>query len=179
MRPLMGTCDPRATKATGHGRRVAAGSRPVSESAVRLASGMPVAPAVVSALGWHWVMHTSVGSGLPARLFRSEGASRCHTTSLLAHSPARAGMGHASGVGCRWWLASACLWAGTGWVVRTSVGSGLPARLFCGESLSYQRHYRLAHGRLIGPGQHRACQWRRLSVVAALGWHWVVRTSIG
>ena len=34
MRPLMGTCDPRATKATGHGRRVAAGSRPVSESAV-------------------------------------------------------------------------------------------------------------------------------------------------
>ena len=138
MRPLMGTCDPRAAKATGHGRRVAAGSRPVSESAVCLASGMPVAPAVVSTLGWHWVVHTSVGSGLPARLlFRSEGASRCHTTALLAHSPARAGMGHASGVGCRWRLASACLWAGTGWVVHTSVGSGLPARLFCGESLSY------------------------------------------
>ena len=114
MRPLMGTCDPRAAKATGHGRRVAAGSRPVSESAVCLASGMPVAPAVVSALGWHWVVHTSVGSGLPARLlFRSEGASRCHTTSLLAHSPARAGMGHASGVG---WLALAG-WCTRQWVV--------------------------------------------------------------
>ena len=114
MRPLMGTCDPRATKATGHGRRVAAGSRPVSESAVCLASGMPVAPAVVSALGWHWVVRTSVGSGLPARRFAArERVAVIPRHYSLTHRPEPA-------------------W---GMPVASAVGGGLPVRA-CGLALA-------------------------------------------